>query len=426
MKEEVFRVLVNEGIDGIRLNLSHGSYEEHEIKVKLARKYSRFLPVMADLTGPSLRVSLERPLKIRPGTILTLGKDLKFNFPVEKGLKPGMRVLIADGSVVLEVIEENPPVLRVLYGDLIEPNKNVNIPGLKLDLQLPTEKDSKDILWAKNAEVDILAPSFISSAKDIKKYREFMEEIGYDAWIFAKIETAAAVEEAEKILGEADGIIIARGDLALEIPFEKLPAVQKKLINLANRKGKPAVVATQLLSSMVSQPFPTRAEISDVANAVFDGASALMLTNETAMGSYPVESVKVLRRIISEAEKAVRPLKEIISAGPGDAIALAAVKVAEELKTSVILAPTRTGVTPRRLARFLGRFRIFAITASEAVARRCNLLRGVSPIVVQKPFSEATLKPLALKLARELHTNFAICTNVNPKGGEYLLKVYRR
>ena len=362
---EKIRALIEAGVDVFRLNFSHGTHGEHEQRIRAIRKQAGDKPIaiLQDLCGPKLR--LTKPVRGAPGDVVEI--DLP------PTVKAGEPVLLADGQMELEVIDARRS--RVIIGGDLPANKGINLPSSQLDIPSLTEKDKTDLAFGVGQGVDYVALSFVRRASDLDE----VKKTGVP--VVAKIEKPEAVQRIEEIVRAADGVMVARGDLGVEIPIERVPVVQKRVITLANREGKMVITATQMLRSMVSSPKPTRAEATDVANAVLDGTDAVMLSEETAAGEYPVESVKVMERILQEAEPLLQPKRDLMGPEPADAIALAAVNLAERVGASAIVVLTGSGFTARKLACYRPRIPILVLTNDEAVRRRLQLVWGVKALI---------------------------------------------
>jgi pyruvate kinase len=363
---EGIRALIDAGVDVFRLNFSHGTHETHGRAVDLVRALAGARPVaiLQDLCGPKFR--LDRAVRGNPGDVVEV--------PLPTGVRPGDPVLLADGMMHLEVVEGNR--CRVLVGGDIGPGKGINFPSSRLDVPALTEKDRADLAFGVERGLDFVALSFVRRAADLEE----VKKSGIP--VIAKIEKPEAVERMEEIVRAADGIMVARGDLGVEIPIERVPVVQKRLIALANRAAKPVITATQMLRSMVDSPMPTRAEATDVANAVLDGTDAVMLSEETAVGRYPVEAVKVMERILQEAEPLVGARGEDPGTEPEDVLAEAACDMARRIGAGAIVVPTQSGFSARKIARWRPAAPIIALTPHEATRRRLSLVWGVTALRV--------------------------------------------
>jgi pyruvate kinase len=395
--------LVAAGLDVARLNMSHGDHDSHQAAydgIRAAGDASgRSVGVLVDLQGPKIRLGTfaAGPVTLAPGQEFTVtGEDVpgdqhevSVSYPGLAGdVRPGTRLLVDDGRVVLEVTAVHGQKVRtqVLTGGQVSDHKGLNLPGIKVSLPALTAKDADDLRWALGLRADLVALSFVQEADDAKPARAIMDEVGVRLPLIAKIEKPQAVEALGEIVAAFDGIMVARGDLGVEYPLEQVPLVQKRAIRLARQAAKPVIVATQMLESMVGAPRPTRAEASDVANAVLDGADALMLSAETSVGAYPVESVATMARIIMAAE-AAWPFTAEGAAVPettGSAIARAAGEVGAAVGARALVAFTMTGETARRLARCRSPIPLLAFTTEAATRSQLALTWGAETFLVPK------------------------------------------
>ncbi|HYE98750.1 MAG TPA: pyruvate kinase [Planctomycetota bacterium] len=362
---EKIRALMDAGVDVFRLNFSHGTHDEHGQRIRAIRKLAGDKPIaiLQDLCGPKLRLS--KPVKGRSGEIVEI--DLP------PTVRPGDPVLLADGAMQLEVVDARRS--RVITPGELPAGKGINLPSSMLDIPSLTEKDQRDLAFGVEQGVDFVALSFVRRASDLDE----VKKTGVP--VIAKIEKPEAVQRIEEIVRAADGVMVARGDLGVEIPIERVPVVQKRVIALANREGKAVITATQMLRSMVSSPKPTRAEATDVANAVLDGTDAVMLSEETAAGEYPLEAVRVMDRILQEAEPLLSPRREVLGPETPDAIAQAAVALSERVGASAIVVLTGTGFTARKVACYRPRIPIIVLTNSPQVCRHLQLTWGVKALL---------------------------------------------
>ena len=393
--------LVAAGLDVARLNMSHGDHDSHQAAYDGIRAASdasgRSVGVLADLQGPKIRLGTfaAGPVTLAPGQEFTItGEDVpgdqhevSVSYAGLAGdVRPGTRLLVDDGRVVLDVTAVHGQKVRtkVLTGGPVSDHKGLNLPGIKVSLPALTTKDAADLRWALGLRADLIALSFVQEADDAKPARAIMDELGVRLPLIAKIEKPQAVAALEEIVAAFDGIMVARGDLGVEYPLEQVPLVQKRAIRLARQAAKPVIVATQMLESMVGAPRPTRAEASDVANAVLDGADALMLSAETSVGAHPVESVATMARIIMAAEAAW----PFTAGGPavpettGSAIARAAGEVGAAVGARALVAFTMTGETARRLARCRSPIPLLAFTTEAATRSQLALTWGAETFLV--------------------------------------------
>jgi pyruvate kinase len=387
------------GMDAARLNFSHGTREEHLERMESVRRtqelIGRPLAVIADLQGPKIRVGrLRDPRSVRAGDVLMLcapGRgqpgDLEVTFPeLPEVVGPGSEILIDDGRVRARVLECNAARVetRVEVGGLIASSKGVNLPGTSLPIPSLTEKDLEDADFALAHGADYIALSFVRTADDVMGLRRRIEEAGSDARVIAKIEKGEAVENLEAIIAASDAVMVARGDLGVEIGVADVPLIQKRIIARARESGRTVITATQMLESMISQPEPTRAEASDVANAILDGTSAVMLSGETAAGRYPLEAVRMMERIARAVEPSLPAVEAPRTPGEATSISLshAACDIAEELDAVVIAVPTQTGSTARQVSRFRPRRPIVAASPYGHVLQQLALEWAVVPVQI--------------------------------------------
>lgn len=397
--------MIEAGMDVARINASHTVSEiiEEEIGAlrEASRKAGKEVGVVLDLMGPKLRVGdieggeaaiadgQEYVLTVRP--VVGDGKHASVNFPeLPDVLRPGDTVLLDDGALRLRVLSIAGGEVRcgVENGGVLKPHKGVNLPGVRLNVPSLTAKDLADLELGMKLGVDWVALSFVQSSEDVARLRRALRDRGSDLPIVAKIEKPEAVAEIEAVVREADAVMVARGDLGVEMPLEDIPLLQKKIIAEAGMQGKPVITATQMLQSMINSPSPTRAEVTDVANAVFDGTDAVMLSGETAVGSYPVEAISTMQRIASRAETALpyagwlEERRRLISSGTVEAVCFAACELARQVEATAIVAPTESGFTARQMSRFRPLQPILAPTPELRVARRLTLFWGVCPRMV--------------------------------------------
>ena len=401
------RALVEAGVDVARLNMSHGTHDEHAASLRAVRAAAegtgRAVGVLADLQGPKIRVGTfsAGPVLLRAGATFTITtedvpgdeREVSTTYPGLPGdVAAGDPILVDDGRVTLSVTAVEGPrvVTTVVEGGTISDHKGLNLPGAAVSVPAMSDKDVADLRWALRAGVDMVALSFVRAASDIEPVREVMAEEGVTVPVIAKIEKPQAVSSLSEIIDAFDGIMVARGDLGVELPLEEVPPVQMMAVSLAREKAKPVIVATQMLESMIGASRPTRAEASDVANAVLDGADALMLSGETSIGKFPVEAVETMSRVIASMEDvALRQSGSIritairdLAASKADAIARAAVGVAQHLGTRYLVAFSETGSTVRVLARSRCPVPLLAFTPSREVRNRLALVWGVESFLV--------------------------------------------
>ncbi|HEV3172371.1 MAG TPA: pyruvate kinase [Actinocrinis sp.] len=404
---EQLKALVAAGLDIGRLNLSHGSYAEHEERYfnlrRAADEAGRAVGILVDLQGPKIRLGrfADGPHVLERGdefiiTTEDVPGDRHICSTTYKGLAgdchPGDRILIDDGRVALDVVRVDGPevVCVTVEGGKVSNNKGINLPGVAVSVPAMSEKDVADLRWAlgeneAGLRADMIALSFVRSGKDIDGVHAVMDELGVRLPVIAKVEKPQAVENLDEVVDAFDGIMVARGDLGVEMPLEQVPLVQKRLITMCRRMAKPVIVATQMLDSMISASRPTRAEASDVANAIFDGADAVMLSAETSVGDFPVETVQTMAKIICAVEEEVlkKGLPQAISKPrtKGGAVARAAAELGDYLSASFLVAFTKSGDTARRLSRYRSPIPMLAFTPEPIVRSQLALTWGVETFI---------------------------------------------
>jgi pyruvate kinase len=416
----MLRALARAGMNAARVNLSHGTHEEHAERVERVRAaeadVGHPIALIADLQGPKLRVGdLEEPVVLRQGEDVTVcAEDAATNgeLPVAPAvigdvLKPGHDVLIDDGLVRLRVadVREGRAQCEVIVGGVVTSHKGVNLPGVPLPIPSLTRKDTADLQFALDIGVDFVALSFVRSPADVRDLRALIEQSGSHAHVIAKIEKAEAIDVLDDVLAETDAVMVARGDLGVEIGPALVPLIQKRIILKALERGKPVITATQMLESMVHHAEPTRAEASDVANAVLDGTSAVMLSGETAVGEFPLEAVSYMDRIARAVEPSMGYRHEIPAAehNPtiGGAMSNAACDVAEALRAAAILVPTYRGRTASSVARLRPQRPIIALTHIDWALRQMALEWGVTPLHIPECNDVEELWNTSVRAARE-------------------------
>jgi pyruvate kinase len=409
--EEMLRELFAAGVDAVRLNLSHGTLEEHREVIlrvrKLAAEAGRPVPILLDLMGPRHRLGwLPGPRHLVAGARVRLGSSqLDTEVPVEpevlEHLRPGERLLIDNGIIELEVEERSgeAAVARVLTGGTVSSRKGINLPDSRLPFTV-SEKDRSDIAFAVSQDVDYLAVSYVGAPRDLETVRNEIRQAGGEIPLVAKLERALAMDNLNEIVPAADALMVARGDLGVEVPLHTVPVLQKKILHAGRRSGRPVIVATQMLESMVEQPRPTRAEVTDVATAVAEGADALMLSTETAAGRHPVEAVRTMSRTILETERylsdqAARSGADTVAGGLSlsgddqeqiripDVVSAAAVLASRRLGARWIAAFSQGGFTARLVSRYRPPAGILVFTPDPQVARRVQLLWGTRPLLME-------------------------------------------
>lgn len=401
--EEKLEELVKAGMNVARLNFSHGDFDEHQRRVdrirKICDKTANVIAIIQDLCGPKIRIGSFKNGSInlnRGDTFILTTEDIEgteervhINYEeLPKEVKPGTPIMLQDGTKRLEVVEVkgNDIITKVISGGRLSGRKGVNVPGANLSVKSLTDKDKKDLEFGIKNKVDFVALSFVRNSSDIRELREILVKAGSDAQIIAKIETREALDDIDEIIKETDAIMIARGDLAIEIPAEEVPLVQKLIIHKCNSAGKPVITATQMLESMVKNPVATRAEISDIANAIIDGTDAIMLSEETTLGDFPVSAVEVMTKVALKVEKEVFTRDTIAeyeaSHGITDVVSQSAVRATHNIGASLIVALTRQGRTPRMISRYRPAEMIMAMTDRKETLNKLTLSYGCFPILV--------------------------------------------
>jgi pyruvate kinase len=391
------------GMDLARLNLSHGTYEDHEKTYAEVREASdasgRAVGVLVDLQGPKIRLGkfAAGPVELLPGATFTITTeptpgDVHLASTTYSGLPgdvaPGDAILVDDGKIALRVTEVkgNDVVTQVEIGGVVSNNKGMNLPGVAVSVPALSEKDEADLRWALHLRADMIALSFVRSASDIEDVRRIMSAEGIRLPVIAKIEKPQAIDNLDEIVRASDGIMVARGDLGVEMPLEDVPIVQKQAVSLARRLAKPVIVATQVLESMISLPRPTRAEASDCANAVLDGADAIMLSGETSVGKYALEAVQTMGRIIASTEdhglERIPPLGTMPST-TGGAVTFAAATVGRLLRVKYLVTFTQSGDSARRMARLRSEIPLLAFTPDPSVRSQLSLVWGVETFLTE-------------------------------------------
>jgi pyruvate kinase len=400
---EMIRKLILAGMDVARLNFSHGSYDDHARIVTNVRAISEELDtpitILQDLQGPKIRVGRwpSGEITLTAGEVIALVPEAEFSgqaatVPIDyphaaEEAQPGMRVLLADGLFELEVLGTEGHALkcRVVAGGVLKCRKGVNFPDLNLQLPAVTEKDRQDLEFGLSLDVDVIALSFVRSGEDVRSLRKLLLAKGADKPVIAKIEKPQAVENLEEILAESQGVMVARGDLGVEMNPERVPMIQKRIIEQCNRRGLPVITATQMLESMILEPRPTRAEASDVANAIIDGTDAVMLSGESAVGAYPVQAVEMMDRIAREVEARIE-FKTYPRRGQTDADALseAVMILGNSVQPRFITVFTQSGRTAARVAAERPKAPVVALTTSNRIYHGLNLVWGIRPLLVHE------------------------------------------
>ncbi|MET7682303.1 pyruvate kinase [Streptomyces sp. NPDC005423] len=438
------KALVEAGMDVARLNLSHGGHAEHEERYRRVRKAAdevgRSVGLLADLQGPKIRLGrfTEGPVLLERGDTFTItvepgaegdGQGCGTTYPgLAADVRAGERILVDDGKVCLEVTAVDGPRVHttVIEGGMVSDHKGLNLPGVTVSVPALSDKDEADLRWALRTGCDVIALSFVRSGKDILDVHRIMDEEGRRLPVIAKVEKPQAVEAIDDIVAAFDGIMVARGDLGVEMPLEHVPMVQKRAVVLAKRNAKPVIVATQMLDSMIQNSRPTRAEASDVANAVIDGTDAVMLSGETSVGKYPVQTVRTMSRILEAAEadilaKGLPPLTDQNKPRTqGGAVARVAAEMGDFLGAKFLVAFTQSGDTVRRLSRYRSPIPVLAFTPEPATRSQLTLTWGVETFL--GPHVDSTdamvdqVDELLLKHGRCAKGDIVVITAGSPPG----------
>jgi len=420
--EKILQAMIEAGSSLFRLNFSHGTYQEHQTRIELIRKYEKRLgknlAIIQDLSGPKIRLGklFSEPMELKTGEVVKLfpGKKspsqdlIPVNYPrLCQDLKKQDTLLLGDGDIELRVLETNGEKVfcKVIVGGKVGSKKGINLPSERLSLSVLTPKDRKDLKFGIQAGVDFIALSFVRKPEEIVRVKKLLHREKVEIPVIAKIETPQAVKNIEQIIRVSDAIMVARGDLGVELPLPEIPIIQKRIIRLANIYARPVITATQMLRSMVESKRPTRAEVTDVANAIFDGTDALMLSEETAIGRYPVETIKMMKKVALQAEKNWQSLAlEVRQFPPAhsipEAISASAVQMAGEMKAKAIITPTRSGYTTRLISRFRPGCPILAITPKKETLKQLALVWGASPVLAEDLEESPRLLEYASQLAK--------------------------
>ena len=421
--DEIVRAMIRAGMDIARMNFSHGDHPTHAARIERVRRIAReenvVVAILGDLQGPKIRIGeiAGGAAQLAAGAAFTLttravagdSSAASIDFPdLYKSVKGGERILVDDGLIELQVVSVSGAdvITRVVNGGALKPHKGVNLPGVLLKISALTDKDRADLVFAAGHDLDYIALSFVRRPEDVMELKQLLAARGATIPVIAKIEKREAIDAIDAILDVSDGVMVARGDLGVEAPPEQVPLYQKMIIRKANAAGKPVITATQMLESMISNPRPTRAEASDVANAILDGTDAVMLSAETAVGKYPVEAVETMERIADAAgnSEQFKYHPRDVDAGRAsitDAIGNATCEVARQLNARLIITATKSGFSARMISRHRPATPIFAVTSSEQTQRRLALVWGVQSALVDETASTDAMIAASLAAAVE-------------------------
>jgi len=447
--ENMVTKLIDRGVNVFRLNFSHGDHEIHKKSIELIRSISAKLDkevgILQDISGPKIRIGeVNGVLELKKGDTLILSKEksedkytLNLSYiDIIDMVNVGEEVFFADGTLQSVVIDkdENSLTLKLLNDGELTSRKGVNFPKTKLNISAITKKDEADIEFGAKNGIDIVALSFVQNKKDILKAKQIMAKYNFNPFIVAKIETGEAINNLVEILEVSNGAMVARGDLGAEFGVTKLPRIQKHIIHTANEMTKPVITATQMLTSMKENPFPTRAEVSDIANAVYDGTDAVMLSDETTVGKFPVQAVEVLHDTIKDVEKDYPYFKNFTPNGESDAVSKSTVELAKNLNKEAIVPFTTSGASALTLSKYRPKQSIYAVSHSLQTHRKLNLVWGVRPLFIMEPVKNPTklLYNFVKKILDEnrvsLDKRFIVTmgSNTGKKGSTNLIRILNK
>jgi len=447
---KIVKTLISKGVNVFRLNFSHGDYETYAENIKTIRQASKELnkevAILQDISGPKVRIGkIKGVLKLKKGDTLKLAKEeneeddwtLSLSYPlIIDMVNIGEEVFFADGTIQTVVVDKDDHhlALKLLNDGELTSKKGVNFPKTKLSISSITKKDEQDLAFGATHDIDIVALSFVQSKEDILKAKRIMKEHHFDPFIVAKIETGEAIENLKEILEVSDGVMVARGDLGAEFGVTKLPRIQKHIISIANEMNKPSIIATQMLTTMINSPFPTRAEVSDIANAVYDGSDAVMLSDETTIGKFPLQAVDVLHDTIKDVEKDYPYFKEFKTLDKSDAVSKSAVELAKNLDKEALVPFTTSGMSAQTLSKYRPKQSIYAVSHSLKTHRRLSLVWGVHPLFVMEEIKNPTrlLYNFVQKILAEeratMDTRFIVTigSTTGEQGSTNLIRLFNR
>lgn len=403
---EMIKTLIIKGVNVFRLNFSHGDYETHATSVQRIRQASKELnkevAILQDISGPKVRIGeIDGVLHLKKGDTLKLAKEedstdnytLALSYPlIIDMVNVGEEVFFADGTIQTVVVDkgQNHLELKLLNDGELTSRKGVNFPKTKLTISSITQKDEEDLEFGASHDIDIVALSFVQNKEDILKARSIMMRYDFNPFVVSKIETGEAIVNLEEILSVSDGVMVARGDLGAEFGVTKLPRIQKHIIAVANELNKPSIIATQMLTTMKENPFPTRAEVSDIANAVYDGTDAVMLSDETTVGKFPLQAVDVLHETIKDVEKDYPFFKVFKNVSKADAVSKSAVELARNLDKEALVPFTISGMSAQTLSKYRPKQNIYAVSHTLQTHRKLSLVWGVHPLFIMDEIKNPT------------------------------------
>ncbi len=402
MDRKTLKQMIKSGVSCARINTAHGDFKQYDKMLRLIRGI-KDLPVMIDVKGPEIRIRLEKELVVEPRKeYIFYYKNKKpfFSYDFSKEIRQGDKIFFDNGQIKSRVKKKDKDSVSLVFEEesVIHPNKGVNIPGKSLKIPSLSKKDVQAIKYSLKNKAAFIALSFVRNRKDVEGLKKLLKES--EIGIISKIENNEGIKNIDEIIDASDGIMIARGDLGVEIPEEKIPVLQKNIIRKCIQKGRISIVATQMLESMTHHPMPTRAEVSDVANAIMDGADAVMLSGETASGKHPVKAVQVMRKVARETEKTTGNKVDMSrTGGISEEMSKAAYHISLRVNTDKIICVTRSGYSAALLSRFRSNKELLAVTRHEMTARKLGLVRGVKPVLLK----EIPLKDMIPSIAKELY-----------------------
>lgn len=406
MDRKTLKQMIKSGVSCARINTAHGDFKQYDKMLRLIRRI-KDLPVMIDVKGPEIRIRLEKELVVEPRKEYVFyykNKKPFFSYDFSKEIRKGDKIFFDNGQIKSRVKKKDKDSVSLVFEEesVIHPNKGVNIPGKSLKIPSLSKKDVQAIKYALKNKAAFIALSFVRNKKDVEGLKKLLKES--EIGIISKIENNEGIKNIDEIIDASDGVMIARGDLGVEIPEEKIPVLQKNIIRKCIQRGRISIVATQMLENMTHHPMPTRAEVSDVANAIMDGADAVMLSGETASGKYPVKAVQVMRKVARETEKTTGNKVDMSrTGGISEEMSKAAYHISLRVNTDKIICVTRSGYSAALLSRFRSNKELIAVTRHEMTARKLGLVRGVNPVLLKAIPTKDMIPSIAKELYKEKH-----------------------